>query len=162
MYSFSHRAFGIAFGARRTHFLVALKVMHVTWLGSGRGHHPVGLPARPAARAKATARRLRSLRRSRERPARPDHRSLLPACVLCLAAARHANRHVAPGPPTMLCLHLALPRCGRGRAGSRIRVASGCARHRSVDSFGRLCVRRLPVSRSPRRRVRCVVAWRCP
>jgi len=30
---------------------------------------------------------------------------------------------------------LPCPRCGRGRAGSRVRVASGCARHRSVDPW---------------------------
>ena len=41
--------------------------------------------------------------------------SLLPAYVLCLAAARLASRRVAPGPPAVLGLLLALPRCGRGQ-----------------------------------------------
>ena len=35
--------------------------------------------------------------------------------MLCLAAARLASRRVAPGPPAVLCLLLALPRCGRGQ-----------------------------------------------
>ena len=35
--------------------------------------------------------------------------------MLCLAAARLASRRVAPGPPAVLGLLLALPRCGRGQ-----------------------------------------------
>ena len=40
VYPFSHRAISLAFGARRTHFLTALNIVHATWLSTGRGHHP--------------------------------------------------------------------------------------------------------------------------
>jgi len=134
VYSYSHQEIRLAFGTWRTQFLAALKIVHAIWLSAGRGHHHGWLASALCRVGLSHCRaRLRSRRRSRERPARPDHCSLLPACALCLAAARLANRRVAPGPPTVLCWHLALPRYGRGRAGSRVRVASDCARHRSVD-----------------------------
>ena len=81
--------------------------------------------------------------------------------MLCLAAARLANRRVAPGPPAVLCPRLALRHRGRVTTGSRVRVASGYVVPR-LDSLGCLRAGLRPASPSPRRRVAVSVGWYCP
>ena len=125
MYSYSHQEIRLAFGTWRTQILAALKVVHITRLALGAVTTPLVASALCRAGQHRCRVRLRSRRRSRERPVRPDHCSLLPTYVLCLATARLANRRVAPGPPAVLCPRLARRHYGRVATGSRIRVASG-------------------------------------
>jgi len=132
VYSFSHRAIGIAFGTWCTQILAALKVVHITWLSSGRGHHPVWFASALCRAGQSHCRaRLRSLHHARARPARPGH-LLVAACLCalprCCSPAATSGPSCAPARPrfpghqnatrtsALLCF-------GRERAGPALHVA---------------------------------------